>query len=221
MGWVLKLLCLLLLLPFTCPAQQRSWEVGIAGGAVHNFKTPLRIQQHDFATIRLDARYRTEPFNPPVYYDIRVSTWKEASGWELKLTHHKLILQNNPPDVQRFSITNGFNLLTLNRLWLYKGLTWSAGAGLVITHPESTVRHQPFPENRGILNKGYYISGPTLEAAVAKRYYFAERWYVLGEGRLTGSYVQVPVAEGNARVSNVALHALLGIGFRLNKLLRK
>ncbi len=203
-------------MPFLCIGQSRSWEVAVAGGAVQNFKTPLRIQQHDFETIRLDARYRTEPFNPPVYYDIRVSTWKEAKGWKVKFTHHKLILRNRPPEVQRFSITDGFNLLTLNRMWNYKGLTWSAGGGIVITHPESTIRNRPFPENRGILNKGYYVSGPTLEAAVAKRYYFANRWFVLGEGRVTASYVQVPVTDGEAHVTNVALHALLGLGFKLN-----
>jgi hypothetical protein len=175
----------------------------------------LRIQQHDFETIRLDARYRTEPFNPPVYYDIRVSTWKEAAGWELKFTHHKLILRNNPPEVQRFSITDGFNLLTLNRLWLVKGFIWSAGGGLLITHPESTIRNKPFPENRGILNKGYYVSGPTLEASVSRRFYVAEKWFVFGEGRATASYVQVPVTDGEARVTNVSLHGLLGVGIQV------
>jgi hypothetical protein len=204
-----------LLMPFFSAGQSRSWEIAVAGGAVHNFKTPLRIQQHDFESIRLNARYRTEPFNPPLYYDIRISTRKEASGWELKFTHHKLILRNNPPEVQRFSITDGFNLLTLNRMWLYKGLTLSAGGGIVITHPESTIRNRPFPENKGILNKGYYVSGPTLEAAVAKRYFFADKWFLLGEGRMTASYVEVPVADGTARLANVALHGLLGVGFSL------
>ncbi|WP_018478519.1 hypothetical protein [Pontibacter roseus] len=209
--------CWLLLLPLICEGQSRHWEVAVSGGTVRNVKTPLHIEQDDFEDIQLDARYRTEPFNPPVYYDIRVSSWREAKGWELKLTHHKLILKNLTPDIQRFSITDGFNLLTLNRLWHLKGFTWSAGGGIVITHPESTIRNRAFPENNGILNKGYYVSGPTIEAAVAKRYYFAERWFVLGEGRATFSYVQVPIADGKAKVTNAAAHALVGIGYRLSK----
>lgn len=208
---------LLILMPLVSLGQERNWELGIAGGAVHNFRSPLRIQQADAAPIRLWARYRTEPFTPPVYYDIRLTSWKEKHGWELKFTHHKLILQNEPPEVQRFSITDGFNLLTLNRLWQRGGFTWSAGAGVVITHPESTIRNKPFPENRGILNEGYYVSGPTVEAAVSKRFYFAERWFAFCEGRATASYVQVPVVDGYARVSNTAVHLLIGAGMRLNK----
>ncbi|GAB3539218.1 hypothetical protein GCM10027443_35470 [Pontibacter brevis] len=198
-------------------AQERHWEVGIAGGVAHNLKTPLSIRQADATPIRLSANYRTEPFTPPVYYDVRVSSWKAGKGWELKFTHHKLILQNKPPEVQRFSITDGFNLLTLNRLWQKKGLTLSAGGGIVITHPESTVRNKPFPESRGILNKGYYVSGPTLEAAVSKRLYFAARWFAFCEGRASASYVQVPVADGHARVTNAAVHLLFGAGMRLGK----
>ena len=207
---------LLALLPLVSLGQGRTWEMGVAGGAVHNFRTPLHLHQSTQEDITVKARYRTEPFDPPVYYDVRVSAWAGDSGWELKFTHHKLILDNLPPEVQRFSITDGFNLLTLNRLWQARGLAWSVGGGLVITHPESTIRNVAYPENKGILRKGYYISGPTVEAAVAKRFYFAERWFLLGEGRATASYVQVPVAGGHANVTNVALHFLAGLGFRLH-----
>lgn len=206
----------LALLPLISMGQSRAWEVGVAGGAVHNFQAPLHIQQEGYEAINVTARYRTEPFSPPVYYDIRVSTWAGSSGWELKFTHHKLILDNLPPEVQRFSITDGFNLLTLNQLWKARGFALSLGGGLVVTHPESTIRLKPYPENKGILREGYYISGPTVEAAVAKRHYFADRWFVLGEGRATASYVQVPVAGGHANVTSAALHFLVGIGFRLN-----
>ncbi|MDX5480557.1 MAG: hypothetical protein LPK07_02635 [Hymenobacteraceae bacterium] len=210
-----KVVIVLTLLPLVCDGQTRTWEVAVAGGAAHNFRTPLHISQQDAEKIRTDAQYRTEPLNSPVYYDIRVSSWHGSKGWELKFTHHKLILDNPPPEVQRFSITDGFNLLTLNRLWQLHGLTFSAGAGFVVTHPESTIRNKPHLENKGILHKGYYISGPTVEAAIAKRHYFAGRWFILGEGRLSASYVKVPVADGEARLSNIALHGLLGVGVRL------
>ena len=203
------------LLPVLALGQGRTWDLSIAGGAVHNFRTPQRIYQADSELIQVNASYRTEPFTPPVYYDIRLTSWKQEKGWELKFTHHKLILNNKPQEVQRFSITDGFNLLTLNRLWHLNGFIWSAGGGVVITHSESTIRNKPFPENRGILNEGYYVSGPTLETAVARRFYFAERWFVFGEGRVTASYVQVPVADGHARVTNAAVHLLLGAGVRL------
>ncbi len=205
----------LALLPLGTLAQTRTWEAAISGGAAANFRTPLRINQNDAPGIKLNARYRTEPFNPPVYYDVRVGTWQNTKGWALKMTHHKIILNNRPPEVQRFSITDGFNLLTVSRLWQKYGLIWSVGGGAVITHPESTVRGQAFPERGGLLGTGYFLSGPTVEAAVAKRYYVAKRWFVLGEGRVTASYVRVPIRNGHAQVTNAAVHGLLGVGFQL------
>lgn len=198
-----------------CFGQSRTWEIGVAGGATYNFPTPLRIQQEGQEEIKLNARYRTEPFSLPVYYDIRVNTWQENKGWAVKFTHHKIILENRPTPVQRFSITDGFNLLTFNRLWRKNNFSWSLGGGIVITHPESTIRNKPFPENKGLFHDGYYISGPTLEAAVAKQYYFFDKWFVMGEGRITGSWVRVPVIEGHADVTNVALHFLGGFGFKI------
>ena len=207
---------LFLLLFHTCYGQTRTFDVAVAGGAVHNFRTPLHIYQKPYSTIKLDAAYATEPFNPPVYYDIRVNTLQHEKGWELKFTHHKLILKNLPLEVQRFSITNGFNLLTLNRLWLTKGLTWSVGGGLVITHPESTVRGKSFSENKGIFNKGYYISGPMAEAAISKRLYLGSSWFMLAEARFTGAYVEVPIADGEADLFNAAFHVLLGFGHTIH-----
>jgi hypothetical protein len=213
---LIKSLGLFLLLSFPGLGQTRTWDLGVAGGAVYNAKTPLRVHQNGFEKIRMQAHYRTEPFQPPVYYDLRLSSWQADRGWELKFTHHKLILENLPPEIQRFSITDGFNLLTLNRTWLANKLYLSAGMGLVITHPESTVRQKQFPENKGFLNQGYYISGPTLELSLAKRYYFSRRWYLFGEGRATVSYVKVPVWAGHADVSNAAFHFLVGSGFRIS-----
>lgn len=197
-------------------AQKLQWEVAVAGGAVYNIPTNLTIEQADFPVISLRARYHTEPFVPPVYYDVRVAAWRENKGWNMKFTHHKIILDNRLPEVQRFSITDGFNLLTINRLWRIKEFELSAGAGIVITHPESTVRGRVFPESGGIVG-GYFISGPTIELALAKRLHLGEHLFLLGEGRLTGSYVQVPIEGGDASVPNAALNASLGLGYRFKR----
>ena len=212
-----KLVGLLTLLPLAVQAQSRVWEVAVSGGAAANLRTPLRIFQNDAPRIQLNARYRTEPFKPPVYYDLRIGTWQNTKGWALKMTHHKIILENRPPEVQRFSITDGFNLLTVNRLWQRHGLIWSIGGGAVITHPESTVRGQAFPERGGLLGTGYFLSGPTAEVALAKRYTVAKRWFVQGEGRATASYVRVPIQNGHAQVTNMAVHGLLGFGYQLTQ----
>jgi hypothetical protein len=37
---------------------------------------------------------------------------------------------------------------------------------------------------------------------------------VLGEGRVTASYVRVPIEDGRAEVTNAAVHGMLGVGYR-------
>ncbi|KUG08328.1 hypothetical protein [Solirubrum puertoriconensis] len=202
--------------PHLGQGQQRVWEAAVSGGGALNVPSPLRIYQREVATLRLRARYRTEPFRPPVYYDVRLATWRGNQGWALRLTHHKIILRNRPPEVQRFSITDGFNLVTLTRLWQRHGFTWAAGAGAVITHPESTVRNKAFPERGGLFGTGYFLSGPVVEVGIAKRYTFAPRWFVQAEARATAAYVRVPIEDGHANVTNLAVHGLLGVGFRIS-----
>lgn len=205
---------LLSVFPFISMAQNRIREIGLSGGTAYNFPMPLIIRQNGEKPIAFRASYKTEPLRSPFYYGIKLTSYKERKGTELKLTHHKLILSNLTSEIQRFSITDGFNLLTINRIWFEEGFAWSLGGGLVITHPESTIRNKPFPENKGILSSGYYVSGPTFEAAVHKRYFFAQRWFLSGEGRATASFVQVPVFDGHASVTNIALHILFGVGFQ-------
>jgi hypothetical protein len=211
------LVVLLGFIPFVSPAQHVSWEFGLSGGAAYNFHTPLDIIQSGQKPLSLHAHYITEPFKSPFYYTVALAHYKSDRGIALKLTHHKLILENLIPEIQRFSITDGFNLLTINRIWVMKALDCSIGAGVVITHPESTIRNRPFPENKGILQQGYYLSGPTIEAALRKRYFFADSWFISAEGRATASYVEVPVFDGHARVSNLALHGLFGVGYAFNR----
>jgi hypothetical protein len=203
------------LLHLTCLAQSRVWQARVATGTVYNLPTHLSIRQAHEAAITLKAKYRTEPFRSPFYYDFFLSAIKANRGVGVKFTHHKLILESTHNDIQLFSITDGFNLLTVNRLFSRQGFTWSFGGGIVITHPESTIRQQTFPENKGILKSGYFISGPAIEAAVSKQLYLTKHLYLSVEGRTSGSYVRVPVADGYANVSNVAFHLLGGIGYQV------
>ena len=215
--FLLGLMFWFLIFPNKTLCQHRTWEFGGAGGVVKNFKTPLKIYQKDEAAIKIGAKYKTEPLKPPVYYDLRIVAWQDTKGWALKFSHHKIILQNKPADIQRFSITDGFNLITLNRLWQNKGFIYSIGGGAVITHPESTIRNQPFPEDGGILKKGYYLSGPTGEVARTKKIYLTNCFLLNTETRFTASYVRVPVQNGHAQVTNAALHFLGGFGYQFGR----
>lgn len=194
--------------------QDVKWIVMARGGSAYNFKTPLVIKQQEEEDIRLQARYATKPFNMPPYYEFQVVRWNKKNGWGFKVTHHKLYLQNNPPEVQRFTITDGYNLLTITRQYKLGGFIYHIGAGGVFTHPESIVRHQMFSETEGFLYSGYHLSGPVAETAIEKRIDLSSRFILSLEGRATASYIRVPVYNGSAKTSNIAIHGLAGIGYK-------
>lgn len=214
MKYCLFLLGMCFMLPI-CTAAQSLWSVELLGGGAYSIETPLTIRQSGHDDIQVDARYATKSFESPFYYALRVARWKDSRAWEVELVHLKLILTNKPPDVQRFEITHGYNFMLVNRVWTPKDFMLRLGAGVVIAHPESTVRERALDEDQGILSAGYYFAGPAVQAAGGKRFSLTPHLFVALEGKVTGSYGSVPVADGDASVPNISIHGLLGFGYTL------
>ena len=189
------------------------WTFEAFLGTALNFPTRLTIAQNGHPDIVLTARYKEHAFEGFPYYALRVSRWSKNRAWELDFIHHKIYLDNPPPEVQKFSISDGFNLLMVNRAWKTKKFIWRVGAGVIITHPESTVREKAFDESKGMFSQGFYISGPIIQGAVEKRIFLWKGLYVAFEGKLTASYAWVAIVEGQAGVPNVAFHVLVGLGY--------
>jgi len=214
------------LLLSSCPSlvqAGRSYPFELFWGAQSNLPTPLIIKQEGEETIRVNqAEYESDAwtwFNSP-YYAWRIGLWENNRGWEIELVHEKIILKNKPEDVQHFEISHGYNLITINRAWKSSKsyhLIWHIGAGIVLTHPETIVRHKSkgfgasFPE-------GFYISGLTAQIAVGKRIKVWPGLFGILEAKFTASYAtHVPIADGYAEVPNAAIHGLFGMGYEMVK----
>jgi len=150
-------------------------------------------------TITVNGEWESRPFEPPVYWAVRA----EAGPWGLELLHDKLYLRNPPPEVRSFGISHGLNFLTAQRSWGRASFDVRAGAGVVVAHPESEVR--------GRRESRYVLTGPVIGAGLGKRVGLGERARVDLEGRVTAARVRVPIADGEARTTNLALHLLVGI----------
>lgn len=195
-----------------CPPSY--WSLEIAAGAPYNFTTRLHIDQNPEPAINLHAHYETRPFRMPFYHNIRIGKWDNGMAWEFETIHHKIYLKNTTPDVEHFSISHGYNLFYFNRAIMCHSYIWRLGGGFVVTHPESTVRHQTFDEKGGTWNNaGYYLAGASAQASVGKRFYVYNKMFVEIEGRVTASEVRVPIVNGHAVAPNIAVHANLGIGY--------
>jgi hypothetical protein len=187
--------------------------ISVSSGVQYNVPMRLVIRQADAPDIKLVARYETRPLAQVPYYDIKLGIERCEAGWELELVHHKLYLANLPSEVDTFEITHGYNFLVANRVVEWRGIELRGGAGIVLTHPQTTVRGRRFPERGGVFNSGFYVSGPAMQLGVGERFFFGHRFFVGVEGKATGAFAWIPIEGGDAEVPNLALHALAQVGF--------
>jgi hypothetical protein len=186
--------------------------ISVADGLQYNVPLPLVIRQSGQPDIRLTARYSTRPFADVPYYDVKVGMARGPWACELELIHHKLYLDNPPSEVQWFEITHGYNPILLNAVREQWGAAFRAGVGILLAHPETTIRGLRLPENGGIL--GWYVAGPAAQVGVSKTWELGQHISAGVEGKLVGAWARVPIVNGSADVPNVSLHGLATVGWR-------
>jgi hypothetical protein len=175
--------------------------------------SPLSISQRGQPDLDFTAHWATRPWLDTWYYAGRIGLWKGDRGWLFDFIHHKMYLNNNPPEVQKFRITNGMNMFVLSRGFRHGKLTYAVGAGPVITYPINRVRGEKLESSRGFLG-GYFLSGGTIMGSVTRRFPLTAGFFLSLDSRVSATYVRVPVAGGHASVPNLALHVHAGLGFQ-------
>jgi hypothetical protein len=186
--------------------------VAVGTGLQYNVPLSLVIRQSGQPDLRLTARFSTRPFFEVPYYDVKVGIARKPWAFELELVHHKLYLDNPPEEVGAFELTHGYNPLLVNVARDQRGVTFRAGVGILIAHPETTIRGRRFPEDGGIL--GWYICGPAGQVSVSKSFDISHRLYAGLEGKAVGAWARVPVVNGSADVPNLSVHGLASVGWR-------
>jgi hypothetical protein len=180
--------------------------VQIGSGSAHSFDTTLKIEPSDQPAVQFSADYETHPWRPAPYYAIRIGRWKEKSGWELELIHHKLYLTNPQPPVDSFRVTNGYSMLLANYAREYEGFLFRAGGGALIAYPVASIE-------KIVTSGGYRLSGFAVQGAVEKRLFFGKNIFLSAEGKLTLAHAKLTLKNAKATVPNIALHGLFTIGY--------
>lgn len=196
-------------------AAQRAWTAELFAGTAFNARTPLTIWQAGQPDIRFIADWETKPWFGAKYYAFRVARWNGDKAWAVDFTHHKLYLTNNPPEVDHFEVSHGYNMLHLSRLWRTHGWILSGGGGIVFTHPENTIRGKKlYPESGGTLGGGYYLDGVSVMGAVGRQVQLTGPLFLTGLAKGTLSNVTTRVMDGEAEVPNAAFHVNIGLGVK-------
>ena len=118
---------------------------------------------------------------------------------------------DRPGSIQQFEISNGVNLVTVSRGFRSGKFSWAIGGGPVITFPRNRVRGLEHARGQGFFG-GYFLSGDGDGERHRHIPLFAGAFLSL-DGRLSATYVRVPVANGHASVPNLAAHLHLGLGY--------
>lgn len=185
-------------------------------GTAFNSPTPLVIHQAGEPDIETTAHYSTRPFVGSPYYQIQLGLWNGArtAGWVVGWLHHKIYLEDPPPEVQKFQVTYGYNTVYGGRAWLRDGLILELGGGILIANPQTEIRGKSQDRRRGFFDAGWYVAGGTIYGSVQRRVPLIGPSFLGLEAKVTTSMAWISIADGNARVPNLALHlqASLGLG---------
>jgi acetyltransferase-like isoleucine patch superfamily enzyme len=198
-----------------------SGEFELMFGFVYNAPEDLTIKQDNEEDIHIDnAKMKTKPFKSPPYYGVRYRFSRTAeSAYEVEHNHLKLYLDDLPPEVQHFEITDGYNLFWFNKVYFISGLNIRGGAGVVVTHPDITVRDKTnYKEGLGaipaVYKSGYHLCGVTAQLSVQKEFPITDEVYFSLETKAVYAYADVPIADGSVVVQNRSLHLNYGLGYR-------
>jgi hypothetical protein len=201
------------LAPGAVLAQGEGKRFAIEGmlGTARVFDGTLTVRQDGQPELTHTASYRSDSFEPPLYYTARLRYLQGRGAWELQITHLKVVLDNTTAEIPRFEISHGHNQLTVNRSWSSLPVTLRVGGGVVITNAESTIRGRVRDTD---VEGGYELSGPVVLAGLGKELDLAPWLFASAEVTLTVAWASVSVAGGEADAPATALHGSFGLGVR-------
>ena len=214
-SYIVTLLGLLAAAPAAAQGRPDRWSIELFGGSAYSFDTPFIVSQAGQPEITMTAEWDTRPFYAAPYYAYRIAKMDTTgrSGWAFDFTHHKIYLANRPPEIQKFEISHGYNLLVLSKLWMRGGWIWSAGGGMVIGHAENTVRGLTHDDDDGgTLGGGYYLCGIVAQGGLGRRVELGKGFFASALTKFSAANCRVPVRDGWAEAPNVATHINIGIG---------
>jgi opacity protein-like surface antigen len=216
-------------------------QLSIYTGTSHTRNSDLRLIQPASGTdlTARDVHWDAHPFRPAPYYGLRLTHFYERHpnwGAALDYTHYKMYAKTDrvinadgtwrgspvtgptPLNqyVQRFEISHGVNVLSLNGIyrWLDSGLAAGrlepyAGVGLAYyrPHAESTLGDVPF-------ETGYQASGFGYQLLAGAQYRINERLGFFLETKFNSGTAKVDIAGGRAETPLRTFHVIGGISFR-------
>jgi len=184
-------------------------------GGSKSMGNTLSIHREDGKDYVINAMYDSRPYDDSSYWSGRLEWWDRGAAWELEVIHHKLYLVNLPSGILDFSISDGYNLLTVNRAWHLAGTDacFRVGVGAVVAHPDITFSDRERYILKGL--PGLRFAGPTVQVGLENRFGMTKNHYINTELKLTASYAKTAISGNPSEyvvAPDVAVHLTIGVG---------
>jgi len=189
-------------------------------GEAYNLNQDISISRDEAADINFNASFSTHGPRSPQYYSLRFRHQIKKKNIELEFIHHKLYVKKNLPDqVEKFEVTDGYNLLLINVVSaLTENINYRLGIGTVVTHPDIIIEGETnYIKGGGLIPKfwtdGYHWGGISSQASIFYSHRIRDRLALNIETKLIYASARVPVVGGSLILPNLSIHFLGGISF--------
>lgn len=224
-----RFLLFLILSAHILVAQRNSetdWDIrlGITTGSAYNVPGKLTVKQPGYEDFTITAKWTTNAFKMPIYWDLLGEFHKNDWLYGLHFMHHKLVLTNEHPLLNRISITHGYNIFNAyvgkkiynEDIYLFDLM---AGVGVAFSHPEGEVRGYHIARRQGVpLSGGFYdVSYPNFEIGL-HRDWDLTNWLLL-RSTLKSTYFsgEIEHRNGSFQMNTLSFHWNLGLLGKIGK----
>ena len=189
-------------------------------GEAYNLNQSISITRDNSTAIDFDASFDTHGISSPQYYSLRFRHQIKNRNMELEFIHHKLYIEETLPDqVEKFEVSDGYNLLLINLVnTLKENIYYRLGIGTVVTHPDIMIEGQTnYIKGGGLIPKfwtdGYHWGGISSQASVFYNYRIKDKLAMNIETKLIYASASIPIVGGSFILPNLSFHFLIGISF--------
>ena len=195
-------------------------SIDISIGDAFSLSQDLKVKRDGLDDIDFNASFKTNGLQSPQYYSIRFRKDVVGKTLECEFIHHKLYVHDNLPDeIEKFEITDGFNLLLVNlHKMINQSLGYRIGIGTVVTHPDIIIDGETdYVEGGGLIPKfwtdGYHWGGLSSQLSIFLNKKLNNKLHYNIEGKAVVANASIPVRNGGFDLPNISFHILLGISF--------
>jgi hypothetical protein len=207
------LLAVLVSAVLSAPAAAQ-WRVEAFLGDAWSAPSRVTFSQVNQPMISTTGHWSTQPFAPTWVYAVRFARWRGDAAWAFEYMHHKIYMDNPPPGVKYFRVTNGVNFFLVERLWRRKGWEFGAGATPIFAVPVSDVRGEVYNNSHGVFHSQYEFSGFAGQANLARRVRLLPFTYGTLSLKLTAAWLRMNIVDGHAATNNYAIHVQYGLSLQ-------